>query len=413
VARNKSLTQKYIGNLLSWKLILGVLVYGAMLITVNLFYDYAPEIRYAIYWLTISAILKSLKYTFRLFFQAHNYYAYDSALVLMERVGLLSICLIVLYVYRSIYPFIISFTLVRAADLLITMAVLNFKIAKIRFQFDKNFIFKLQKEAIPLGMFFIILTLFSYIDIVMLSKMIKGFNATGLYGAAFRIYEGFTILPTIIFLVALPRLSELYFTDKKRHYDLAVRVVKYMFIMAIPVVVYGFFYADFLLQKLYATVPEFFVAKFALQTLFIGIIFQYPNWMLNTILISVDKQYIIMWIGTSGLIFKILLNLIVIPHYGYEGAAVATVCGEGFIFVLSSLYLAWHRLRIPVLKVSSRPLLIMGIMAGLFWLGIPHFALIPLGLLMLPIWIGLLFLFRIFDRVELNGLKTSVLNWIR
>ena len=138
--------------------------------------------------------------------------------------------------YKSVFAFIICFTLVRAIDFLITLLIINFKVVKLRPKFEIPFMLRLQKEAFPLGMFFIILTVFSYIDIVMLSKMSPDFNATGLYSAAFRIYEGVTILPTILFLVALPRLSDLYLHDKVRHQDLAVRVVKYMFIMAIPVV---------------------------------------------------------------------------------------------------------------------------------------------------------------------------------
>lgn len=409
VSRNRELTEKYVGNVLSWKLFLCGVVYLSMFLVVNFFYAFSSQIRIAIYILTISALLKSLKYTFRGFFQAHDLFAYDTGLVLLERTAMLIFCMAVLIIYKTILPFIICFTVVRAVDFLISLVILNHKVVKIRPGFDFRFIWKLQKEAIPLGMFFIILTVFSYIDIVMLSKMSPDFSAAGLYSAAFRIYEGFTILPTILFLVVLPRLSDFFITDKKRHYKLAVRVVKYMFIMAIPVVVYGYFFSNFLLQNFYSSRPEFFQAAFALQTLFIGIIFQYPNWMLNTILISVDKQKIIMFIGVIGLTFKIILNLFAIPEYGYEGAAMATVCGEALIFLLSTLYLAIHHIKIPVLKVSFRPLLVAVTLYSLFHYGLQYVALIPLSILLAVVYVGLLFLFRIFDAEEISGLKENIL----
>jgi O-antigen/teichoic acid export membrane protein len=287
--------------------------------------------------------------------------------------------------------------------------VLHIKIGKVRLKFDFKFIFNLQKEAIPLGMFFIILTVFSYIDIVMLSKMSPDFNAAGLYGAAFRIYEGITILPTILFLVALPRLSDLYVNDEKRHQELAFRVVKYMFIMAMPIVVYGYFFSNFFMQMFYSSEPDFFEAAFALQLLFIGIMFQYPNWMLNTILISIDKQKIIMYIGLIALVCKVILNLIVIPRFGYEGAAAATVFGEAMIFGLSTLYLAWHRIRIPVARISFKPLLISGILTASFHFGTQYLSLIPLGIILAFVYIGLLFALRTFDKAEINGLKDNIL----
>lgn|GEM_PF-576689 len=408
VSRNRTLTAKYVGNLLTWKLILCALVYLVMLLVVNLYYNFSSEVRIAIYILTISAFLKSLKYTFRIFFQAHDLFAYDTALVLMERTSVLVFGLIVLIVYRSLFAFIICFTVVRAVDFLITLLILNFKIVKIRPRFEFRFLLKLQKDAIPLGMFFIILTVFSYIDIVMLSKMSPNFNAAGLYSAAFRIYEGITILPTILFLVALPKLSELYLRDQSKHFDLSVRVIKYMFIMAMPVVVYGYFFSDFLIKTFYSSRPEFFESIFALQTLFIGILFQYPNWMLNTILISIDKQKIIMIIGIFGLVFKIILNLFAIPYFGYEGAAGATVCGEALIFSLSTIYLAWHRIKIPVLKISIKPLLVSVILSTIFYFGLKLISLIPLGALLSVVYLGLLFLFKAFDVVEINGLRENL-----
>lgn len=408
VSRDKSLTNRYIGNLLTWKISLCSMVYMAMLLIVNLFLDYPREVTMAIYLLTISAFLKSLKYSFRGFFQAHNLFSWDTGLVLLERTSVLIFGLIVLFTYRSIFPFVVCFAVVRAVDFLITLGVLHFKIGKVKFKFDFKFIFKLQKEAIPLGMFFIILTVFSYIDIVMLSKMSPDFNAAGLYGAAFRIYEGVTILPTILYLVALPRLSDLFINDQKRHKELAFRVVKYMFIMAMPIVVYGYFFSDFFLTTFYSSDPEFFQAAFALQLLFIGIVFQYPNWMLNTILISIDKQKIIMYVGLIALISKVILNLIIIPRYGYEGAAAATVFGEAMIFVLSTLYLAWHRIKIPVVRISIKPLLISGILIAAFHFGTEYLSLIPLGIILVFVYIGLLFALKTFDKEEIDGLKENI-----
>ena len=68
VSREKALTEKYVGNLLVWKLLLCILIYGIMLVFVSIL-GYEGRIKIIIYILTGSAFLKNLKYTFRIFFQ--------------------------------------------------------------------------------------------------------------------------------------------------------------------------------------------------------------------------------------------------------------------------------------------------------------------------------------------------------
>jgi len=232
-----------------------------------------------------------------------------------------------------------------------------------------------------------------------------------LYSAAFRVYEGVTIFPTIFYLVMLQRLSDLFVKDKSRHYDLAKRAVKYMFVMAIPVVVYGVFYAQTLLELFYSNKPEFFESKFTLQILFFGILFQYPNWMLNSILMSIDKQKIMMYIGLIGLIFKILLNLWMLPKWGYNGAAVATVIGEALLFGLGTFYLFIHHLKIPVIRLGAKPVLIAAILSIGFYFGTAFVALIPLGVILALVYLGLLLLLRVFDSVEMSELKTNLFSF--
>jgi O-antigen/teichoic acid export membrane protein len=413
LSRNTELTSRYISNLLSWKLFLSLVVYIVMLVIVNLLYNDAPDLRFAIYILTISAFLKSFKYTFRAFFQANNLFNYDSFLVILERTSVLIVGLFLIIYFKSLKIFIIGFTIVRFLDFIILLIILNYKIAKINLKCDFKFIIRLQKEALPFGMFFVILSIYSYVDGIMLERIFHNLIEAGLYSASFRIYEGLTILPTIFFLVFLPRLSELYISDQAKHADLAKRSIKYMFIMAIPVIVFGFFFAKFLLIFFYSGKIEFVQAERALQILFFGILFQYPNWMLNSTLMSMDKQKIIMYVGIFALIFKVIFNLFIIPLYGYEGAAVATVCGEAMIFFLNSIYLRFHHLKIPVQKICFRPIVIGGIIASGFYFGLPYIPLIPLGMILGVIYLSLLFLLKIFDTDEIVGFRNNLLGIIK
>ncbi len=397
VARQKELTEKYIGNIFVWKSVLCLGVYLVMLAIINVM-GYDAQTKIVIYILTFSALLKNMKYTFRLFFQAHDYFGWDTVLVFIERTALLAIGLAALFQWNALLPFTISFASVRLIDFIITMVVLRIKIAPIKLKFDFNFMKNLQLEALPLGLFFVILTVFSYIDTVMLSLM-REFGEVGLYNAAFKLYEGITILPTIFWLVILPRLSELYTTNQGHHKRLSVKSVKYMFVAGIPTLTYGILFSEFLITFFFK--GEFVPAILTLQILFFGIAFQYPNWMINATLISMNKQRVIMYLGLGGLIFKIIANLILIPTYGYNGSAVTTVIAEFLIFAGATIYLYKHKLKLPVLSLSIKPIIasVLIFVAFKYLSAIP---IIPLILLTGVIYVVAILIMKTFDRDEIN-----------
>jgi len=397
VSRQKNLTESYVGNIFVWKTLLCLVVYAVMLVIVSLM-GYDSQTKLVIYILTFSAFLKNMKYTFRLFFQAHDYFGWDTVLVFFERTALLVVGLAALFHWKGLLAFTIAFAGVRFLDFIVTLAVLQLRITPIKLHFDFKFMKNLQIEALPLGLFFVILTIFSYIDTVMLSLM-RGFSDVGMYNAAYKLYEGITIIPTIFWLVILPRLSELYTTDPGHHKRLAVKSVKYMFVAGVPTLTYGILFSEFLITFFFK--GEFMPAVRTLQILFISIAFQYPNWMINSTLISMNKQRVIVFLGLGGLVFKIAANLILIPFYGYNGSAIATVLAEFLIFTGATIYLYRHQLKLPVLNLAVKPVLASALIFIVFkYLNV--ISLLPLIVLSAIIYVSAIFILRTFDRDEIQ-----------
>ncbi|MBD3289341.1 oligosaccharide flippase family protein [candidate division KSB1 bacterium] len=403
VSRSKDLTENYLGNILVWKTLLCTAIYGAMLITVHIL-GYKGEIRTIIYILTISAFLKNMIYTFRIFFQAHDEFGWDTLLVLIERTSLLGFGLAALFRWEALMPFTICFASVRAVNFLLTLITIRWKISPIRLKFNLKLMKKLQFEAFPLGLFFVILTVFSYIDTVMLSLM-RDYHEVGLYNAAFKIYEGVAILPTVFWLVFLPRLSELYNVDLGYHRRMSIKSVKYLFIVGLPAVTYGVLFSEMLINFFFKA--EFTAAIFTLQILFFGLLFQYPNWMLNATLISMNRQRVIMVFGAIGLGFKIIVNLIVIPIYGFNGSAVATVMSEFLLFLAATIYLYRYHVKMPIVKIILKPVLAASLIyAGFEWLD--FIPVIPLIALTGILYIIAILLLKSFDRDEINTFMTNL-----
>ena len=74
--------------------------------------------------------------------------------------------------------------------------------------------------------------------------VLRGDVETGLYNAAYRIYEGVSNIPSILHLVLLPRLARYFVTDPDRHRRLARTDLVIGALLAIPISVPCFFYHD-------------------------------------------------------------------------------------------------------------------------------------------------------------------------
>ncbi len=403
VSRDKLQTGRYSGNLLTWKLSLCAIVYLVMLGIVQLM-GYDPFTRRIIYLLTLSAFLKSLIYTFRIFFQAHDFFGWDTVVVLAERISLLAFGLAALFRWKAILPIALCFVLVRFLDFLFMLIVIRWKIGPVRPRFEFGFMKKLQIEAFPLGLFFVILTVFSYIDTVMLSLM-RPYGDVGLYNAAFRIYEGITIIPTVFWLVFLPRLSEMAETERERHRKLAAQSVKYMVVAGLPTLTIGILFSDFLIHFFFQS--EYAAAVPTLKILFLGLGFEYSNWMLNATLISMNRQRVMMFLGLGGLVFKITSNLVLIPSLGYNGSALATALSECLIFTGAVWMLHRAHIVLPVLDTFLKP---AGALAALLLFFFLPFPLHPVLRLLFggSAYIAGLFLLRTFSRGEIGTLCSNM-----
>lgn len=397
VARDLAQTSRYLGNLFTWKIFIAMGVFGVFLGVIYIL-GYEPQVRLVIYIMVTASLAKSIKYTLRLFLQAHDRFDLDAVIEGVEKVLLLVIGCTALLIWKNLYIFAISFCAIRILGVVAIMLVLNRRVAKVRPRFEFRFSGDLQKQAIPFGLFGVVFAVLSYVDSIMLSRL-RDFGEVGLYNAAFRIFEGVTILPTVFFMVMLPRLSKLAVENEEEHRILAVRVVKYMFILAAPITVLGMIYSPILIGIFGKDFPR---AALTLRILFTGILFQFPTWMLNTILISINKQKVMLACAVSGLAGNIALNSFAIPRYGYNGAAVATVAAEVIMFTAIFVYLYRYGIRLPILRQFSGPAVIsLGLGAGLWF--IPVASLVPALLIMagaMGVYGVLLFPLQIFEADE-------------
>ena len=187
------------------------------------------------------------------------------------------------------------------------------------------------RQALPIGMFLVVLNFYSYVDTLMLG-VISTFGDTGLYGNAYRIYEGLSYAPAILSAVLTPRLSSLWSADRRGHHRLARQALAAALGLAIALAIPVWIFAQPILVLVFG--PAAAEAVLALRLLLAGLGFVFVIWILHAVALSVFQERLLFSTTLIGAVVNASLNLFLIPRYGRNGAALATVLGEFLTLVL-------------------------------------------------------------------------------
>ena len=398
IARKKEQSQKFLSHALTWKLIAAPIVFLLVFMWVNIVQNSQKTI-YAVYLIAISFFLKSFNDAFRSALLAHEFFGLDSICTTVERLFLLIFGFLVLFNGGGLLAFCWVFIMARLMSLIVKVILVKYQICKVTLGFDLGFIKHLLIIAVPIGALYITLNIYNYIDTVMLSTF-KTDIEVGWYNASYKIYEGLLIFPVIIGTVFMPRLSQLYKINREAFNNLFLKGLKYIILISIFVVLNGIVLSDKIVSICFGS--QYKESIISLNVLLVGILFVFSINFLQTALISMNRQKIVLYLALSGLILNIALNLYLIPKYSYIGAAFATIIVEFLIFV--SLLVYTHKVDVKILwwRLIGKPLTALLISALVFWslfpLNIVYLRLVPVNLCL----IALLFFMRVFDKEELE-----------
>lgn len=324
VARDRDSAQRIFQNTLALKLIWVSATLVALVTTATLLRRQA-DVRLACYLIGGSLVLRSYMLTVRGVLQGLERFAWDSAVVVVDRLLLLVAGTAALMAGYGLDGLTIAFVVSRGVALGLTALLAHRQIGRIRLRFDRDMWRELQMTALPLGFFLVVLNLYSYVDAVMLGVM-RSDAETGLYTAAYRLYEGLTYAPSIIAAVLMPRLSADFVTDRRRHRRLASLGLVASALLALPIGAVVYAVARPLMTLLFGA--AFAASAAPLRILSVGLVFVFTIWVLHAIAISVNREKLLLKTGIVGLVVNVGVNLYLIPKLGMNGAALATIIGE-------------------------------------------------------------------------------------
>jgi O-antigen/teichoic acid export membrane protein len=221
-------------------------------------------------------------------------------------------------------------------------------------------------------------SIFFRIDGIILRAM-WGDRTLGWYGAAYKVVDGLNVIPSSFVLALFPMLaragdataptSAATSTQQAKHPDLlrgTVLGLRVLHALALPIAVGVTLLAEPIIG-LFAGADFLPHGAITLQILIWFIPFSFTNGLLQYVLIAVNRQHVITLAFLTAAVFSISGNLLVIPHWGYVGAALMTVLSE-LVLLGPFLYaVRRHVGPLALLPIAWRPCLAAATMAPVVW----------------------------------------------
>lgn len=353
VARDKSLDQKYLGNIAVMKSVLVLIFFGFIAAAINIL-GYPSSTIQVVYIYGLHIILRAFSDLLYSLFRAFEEMEYQSFGGILSNAFVLTGVLIAVNREAGVAAFALVFVLASAADLVYASVICALKFRRPKFEVDWGFWKNSLKEAWSLGTISIFFIIYFRIDTVMLS-LIKGDPDVGVYGAAFRASEIMIIFPTIFMTAVFPVMSS-YFKDSLHSFKKAYeKSVQYLFYLALLLALLVTLFARPIINLVYG--EKFSGAVPALQILVWASALMYVTSVQGSTFVAANRQMLRMKLLLIAVLANIILNMIIIPRYGFIGASVTTLFTEIVVLIVGVLMLEKQGYKVHFLRTWVSPLL--------------------------------------------------------
>lgn len=220
-----------------------------------------------------------------------------------------------------------------------------------KWEFNIDYCRVLLRQAWPLILSGIVIMMYMRLDQIMIGEII-GDKGVGLYSVSTRFTELWYFIPSIFATSFFPKLVEKFNIDKKNYYDVCLKLLKLLFVISFSIAVFFTFFSNFIISFLYG--KEYIMSVFALQiSIWTGIFVFWGVAAGNMLVIeNLNKHNLIK--SVQGLLLNVILNLVLIPKYGINGAAIATLISQ---FYASYFYYAFFKKTRHIFLLQTKSIL--------------------------------------------------------
>jgi O-antigen/teichoic acid export membrane protein len=299
------------------------------------------------------------------------------------------------------YALSYAFACIYFATVLMVMGVLRPGL-----QLEPGLLFSWVRVAVPLGITFIITTVYFKVDVPILQRF-RPYSEVGYYTFAYKPFESLLFIPFALRSVIFPVLSVYHRRSPERVLPLAEKFFKALVILGWPITV-----GVFLLAPQFNSLLHLYAgSEPALQILALAIVFMFADNTFAATLNAIDKQNVFAFVAMVGLVINVGVNLVVIPRYGYLGASWAVVVTEAALVVVGWFVLRAQLGTIPLLRTSWKAIVAGVVMGAFIYVANPHGNRVLLFVIIVAaalVYGAALLALRVADREEMDLIRNAL-----
>lgn len=290
---------------------------------------------------------------------------YEAVAVVLESIVLLALVIVGIKINAGVTYFVWAYAAQYGFSCLYFAIVLAWKkIATVGWRFEPALLREWFFQGLPFALTFVLTILYFKVDQPILYALRQHVEA-GWYAAAYKPFEALLFIPMTLLSVVFPVLS-VYFRERPQELaDAVSRFFKALLVVGWPIAVGLFMLAHPLTTMFLGS--DYANSEPAIRILSLALVLGFVNNAFIGALSASDHQLSFTWAAGWSLVANVSLNLVLIPLYGYIGASWATVLTELVLGVAGWVLTARHIGRIPVLRLSWRPLLAGAVMGAVLF----------------------------------------------
>jgi O-antigen/teichoic acid export membrane protein len=287
-----------------------------------------------------------------------------------------------------------------------------FRLGQVRLGFDVNLVRRWFPLALPFAFTFFLTNLYFRADVPILQHF-RSFAEVGWYTFAYKPFEALQFIPLAIQVVVYPLLGVYFVTDASRLKLAYERFFKVLVLLGWPLTV-GTFVLVHPIIRVFSPSGAFAQSEAALRILAFAILFLFANSAFYAMLNAINRQHMNAWATGLAAAINIVLNLILIPFYGYLAASTTTVITEAALCVFGWWFVQRNHpeLRLAVIRLSWR-ILLAGAVMGVALYPLRRYSIfisLPAGGL---VYLVAIYLIRAIEPEELRLARDGLLSRLR
>ncbi|MFA5779109.1 MAG: flippase [Elusimicrobiota bacterium] len=405
ISQHKHNIAKYVGNISFAKLISSVVSFFIVLFAGYLTGYYKNYGRAILLMAVVSILSGWIDYIIAIF-NAFEKMNYEALLKFCNRAFLLIFGVAALLLNGGLYGLLEAMIFASVISVVFGLFMVRIKITPFKLNNDIFFIKKIFIIALPVFLSTLFMSAYHNIGTILMPAMGCSDIQIGWFSPGIKLIEITALLPVLFVSASFPVLSDFFGRSENLFADSCRYIVKFLFVAGLPIAILGVLFSK-----------EIVLFIFGSQYLPTGVIFSillwsvplvFVNHALMQIFIINHNQKITTYTAISAFLINFILNILLIPKFGYIGASISFVITETVLFLENMVLSSYYKVAIDWGSWIWKIIIVAVVSAAIIY-GLPISLVVKIMLLFIVNMAGFWFL-RILTDKDISFIKNILVN---